>query len=90
MHINSHQNVHLLCTQIKEVEYPYRKCTITDEEKILFEVERLLWIWSQPSQYEEDLEEESTEDESQKSFELERLFEMHSLRKLCGTMERLQ
>ncbi|XP_031561839.1 small RNA 2'-O-methyltransferase-like [Actinia tenebrosa] len=75
---------------IKEVEYPYRKCTITEEQKILYEVERLLWLLSQPNEYEEEEDEPIVDDDSPKSFELKRLLEMRGLQKLCGTMEKLK
>lgn len=72
------------------MKFPYRKSTITEEQKILYEVERLLWFLSQPSQYEEEEDESTCDNDSPKCFELKRLFEMQGLRKLCGTMEKLK
>ncbi|XP_028515954.1 small RNA 2'-O-methyltransferase isoform X2 [Exaiptasia diaphana] len=77
---------------IKQVEYPHRKSTISQEQKIIYEVERLLWFLSQPNSYEEEeINEDSYDDENRtKSYDLTQLFDMGRLKELCGTIENLR
>ncbi|XP_001636362.3 small RNA 2'-O-methyltransferase [Nematostella vectensis] len=77
---------------IARVEHPYRKCTLTEEEKILIELDRTLWFLSQPSAYEDDeiSDSEDLGDDKAKCFSLERLLGLPSISRLCGTVDKLR
>ena len=72
------------------MEHPYQKNVISDEEKVLLEVEYLLWFLSSP----DGAPYETTDSEDLRDtdgvFSLEKLMEFPALRKLCDTEERLR
>ena len=76
---------------MSEVHFPHQSRVLSEEEKVLHEVEYLLWTLSCPAQTEV---EEVALLESQHldgwRFTLDRLMEFPGLKKVCGSTDQLR